>query len=438
MEVQIETRKLIKPSSPTPSHLRELKLSCFDQIAPSTYGSFILFFPAPINGGTLEKLETSLSEVLTKLYPFAGRLVDDRNVIDCNDQGVEYLEARVYNVGMNQFIMDELEAKSVNRLAPYPNEMDFTPNILSVQVNKFDCGGLAIGVSLSHKFADAFTIFTVVNAWATCCRTSLDAVKCLSFETGSVLPAAVFTVSQKVPVPEDNSETLITKRFFFSSSAMSTLKAKLAPLVADSSRLSRAQILIALIWKARIELAKMKHGSLRDSLQIFPFNFRGRTGLPIPTNAAGNLFRNVTVRFTANTVIHLDLLLHLVNSVGSEIRNAAESFARAETAEDLFSAATDSSRVIHEVLVKGNTDICLLTSCCRFSYYEADFGWGKPSWIASAHKAMEMVLLLDSGFNDGGIEAWVTLEPNNMARFEQDPDILAYSCKPSEFFTQVK
>ncbi|KAK8562761.1 hypothetical protein V6N13_018677 [Hibiscus sabdariffa] len=438
MEVQIETRKLIKPSTPTPTHLRELKLSCFDQIAPTTHVSFILFFPAPVNGQTLQKLETSLSQVLTKLYPFAGRLVEDRNAIDCDDQGVEYLEARVCNAEMNQFIMDEIEAKSVNRLAPYPNELEFTTNILAVQVNKFNCGGLAIGVSLSHKFADAFTVFMFVNAWATCCRLGVDAVKCFSFETGSVLPAAAFRVKHKVPVPEDKSETLVTKRFIFSSSALSTLKAKLAPLVSDSSGLSRAQILIALIWKARIALAKTKNGSSRDSLQIFPFNFRGRTGLPIPTNGAGNLFMNVTVCCIANRDIHLDLLLHLVNLVGNGIRNAVEAFARAETAEDLLSLATDSSRVIHGELVKGDTDICLLTSWCRFPYYEADFSWGKPVWIASAHKATEMVLLLDAGgFDVGGIEAWVTLEPDNMARFEQDPDILAYGSKPSEFFTRV-
>ncbi|MBA0586565.1 acetyl-CoA-benzylalcohol acetyltransferase [Gossypium raimondii] len=423
MEVQIQTRKLIKPSSPTPLHLRELKLSCFDQIAPPAFGSFIFFFKAPINGHqTLKKLESSLSDVLTKFYPFAGRFIQDRNAIDCNDQGAEYLEARV-SVSLNQFILEELDVKLVNLLVPYPNELVFTPTILAVQINEFDCGGLAIGTSFSHKFADGFTIFGFMNGWATCCRIGVDAVKCLSFETESLLPDG-FKPTYKIPVPDDNLDTLITKRFIFTASTIAALKAKVGV-----GQFSRAQLLIALIWKVRISMAKKK-----DSLQIFPYNFRGKTALPIPSNGAGNLFINILVRFTANDDRNPDLL-HLVNLVGNELRNAAESFGKAETAEDLFLSATNSSREIHETLSKGDTEICILTSLSKFPYYEADFGWGMPGWIASVHKDVEMVLLMDTRF-DGGVEAWVTLEPDNMVRFEQDPDILAYTCKPSDYFTR--
>ncbi|XP_022726352.1 acetyl-CoA-benzylalcohol acetyltransferase-like [Durio zibethinus] len=440
MEVHIQTRKLIKPSIPTPNHLRELKLSCFDQIAPPTYGSFVFFFPADSSISTsskderLEKLQNSLSEVLTCFYPLAGRLDQDRNVIDCHDQGAEYLEAQV-NANLNQFILEELDSKLLNQLNPFPNELAFTPTVLAVQINKFDCGGLAIGASLSHKFADGFTIFTFVNGWATCCRIGVDRVKCLSFESGSLLPA-IYTATDKIPVPDDNSENLITRRFIFREAAISALKAKTVALAGDSPHQShqpsRVQLLIALIWKARIALAQAKHGSLRNSLLIFPYNFRRKTAIPIPPNAGGNLFRNVTVRFTANES-KLELQ-HLVNLVGNELRHAAESFAKTEQAGDLFLSATSSLRKIHEELIKVNTDICLLTSHCKFPYYEADFGWGKPGWIASTHKPGEMVLLMDTK-SDSGIEAWVTLEPSNMRQFEQDHDILAYSCKPAEYYS---
>ncbi|XWS54539.1 hypothetical protein CRYUN_Cryun10bG0097600 [Craigia yunnanensis] len=441
MEVHIVTRKLIKPSNPTPNHLRDLKLSCFDQIAPPTYGSFIFFFPADSCIRTsskderLEKLENSLSEVLISFYPLAGRIVQDRNTIDCSDQGAEYLEAQV-NANLNQFILEELDAKLLNHLVPYPNELVFTPTVLAVQINKFDCGGLAIGASLSHKFADGYTIFSFLNGWATSCSIGVDRVDCLSFETGSLLPAR-YTAMHKIPVPDDHLENLITRRFIFSAAAISALKAKAVTLGGDSGLKSQQptslQLLIAIIWKARIALAQAKQGSLRDSLQIIPYNFRRKTAIPIPPNAAGNLFRNVIVRFTANDR-KLELQ-HLVNLIRNEIKYATESFAKAEQAEDLFLSATNSSREIHEELIKGNTDICVLTSLSKFPYYEADFGWGKPVWIASVHKPVEMVLLMDTRF-ESGIEAWVTLEPSNMLQFEQDPDILAYSCKPAKYFSQ--
>lgn len=429
MEVHIQTRRLIKPSTPTPNHLRDLKLSWFDQITPATYGSFVFFFPAADHSCCIEKLENSLSEVLTRFYPLAGRFDQEKNSIDCSDQGAEYLEALVINANLNQFILNELDPRLLNRLVPFPNELVFTPTVLAVQINKFDCGGLAIGANLQHKFADGYTLFTFIKEWATCCRMGVDKVECLSFETGSVLPAERYTAMHKIPFPQDNSENLVTRRFIFKAAAISALKAKAA-----LEQPSRVQVLIALIWKARIALAQAKTGSLSDSLQIFPYNFRGKTALPIPTNSAGNLFRNVVVRFTADDDTKLELQ-HLVNLVGNEIRRAAESFAKAEQAEDLFLSATNSSKEIHEEKTKGNTDICVLTSMCRFPYYGADFGWGKPAWIASAHKPLEFVLLMDTG-SDGGIEAWVTLEPSNMLRFEQDPDILAYSCKPAEYFGQ--
>ncbi|KAK6253302.1 hypothetical protein QUC31_015022 [Theobroma cacao] len=443
MQVHIQTRKLIKPSNPTPHHLRDLKLSCFDQIAPPTYSSFVYFFPADnriststsIQDERLEKLENSLSEVLTSFYPLAGRYVEDRHAIDCSDKGAEYLEAQV-NANLNQFILEELDAELLNHLVPFPNELIFTPTILAVQINKFACGGLAIGLSLSHKFADGFTLFSFMNEWATSSRLGADRVKCLSFESGSVLPATC-TATHKIPVPDDNSEKLITRRFIFSEAAISALKAKAVALAGDlglksQQQPSRVQLMIALIWKARIVLAQAKHGSLRNSLQIFPFNFRGKTAIHIPLNAAGNLFRNINVRFTAND---RKLDLHqLANLVGNEIRQAAESFAKTERAEDLLLSATSSSREIHEELIEGNTDICILTSLCKFPYYEADFGWGKPAWIASVHKPVEMVLLMDTRCSSG-IEAWITLEPSDMLQFQQDPDILAYSCKPAEYYS---
>ncbi|XWS39764.1 hypothetical protein CRYUN_Cryun18bG0082500 [Craigia yunnanensis] len=241
----------------------------------------------------------------------------------------------------------------------------------------------------------------------------------------------------KIAVPDDNSEYLITRRFIFSAAAISALKAKTVALGGDSGlesqQPSRAQLLIALVWKARIALAQAKHGSLKDSLQIFPYKFRRKTAIPIPPNAEGNLFRNVIFRFTANDR-KLEMQ-HLVNLIGNEISLAAESFAKAEQAEDLFLSATNSSREIHEELIKGNTDICVLTSLSNFPYYEADFDWRKPAWIASVHKPVEMVLLMDTR-SGSGIEVWVTLEPSNMLQFEQDPYILAYSCKPAEYFSQ--
>ncbi|KAM7278943.1 hypothetical protein ACFE04_006077 [Oxalis oulophora] len=95
MKIEIVRRETIKPSSPTPDHLRKFKLSFLDQLIPNEYVSLLLYYPPkdfdPKDGGNmLDRLKSSLSKTLTRFYPFAGRLNDDVSV-DCNDEGARCL-----------------------------------------------------------------------------------------------------------------------------------------------------------------------------------------------------------------------------------------------------------------------------------------------------------------------------------------------------------
>lgn len=65
------------------------------------------------------------------------------------------------------------------------------------------------------------------------------------------------------------------------------------------------------------------------------------------------------------------------------------------------------------------------TSLCRFPIYEADFGWGKPAWVGSASLTFKnLIVFMDTKTGDG-IEAWVNLKEEDMAKFEQDNELLA-------------
>lgn len=95
MKVEIMSKETIKPSSPTPPHLRNFKLSLLDQLAAQVNGCSINFYRSNNNhqspSQTSENLKKSLSETLTLFYPFAGRLVDNL-IIDCNDNGALYFK----------------------------------------------------------------------------------------------------------------------------------------------------------------------------------------------------------------------------------------------------------------------------------------------------------------------------------------------------------
>ena len=103
MNVEIISEEMIKPSSPTPHHLRTHKRSFPYQLAPTIYIPIILFCQ-PNNGHDdvdhrqLQKfcrLKKSLEQTLNRFYPLAGTLKEDQYSIDCNDEGVRFYEARV-------------------------------------------------------------------------------------------------------------------------------------------------------------------------------------------------------------------------------------------------------------------------------------------------------------------------------------------------------
>ncbi|KAK3005506.1 hypothetical protein RJ639_016065 [Escallonia herrerae] len=77
MKVQISSRKLVKPSVSTPSHLRSCKLSFFDQLAPQLHVPLVFFYPA--SDGTKDEsscdhLEKALSETLSRFYPLSWEI----------------------------------------------------------------------------------------------------------------------------------------------------------------------------------------------------------------------------------------------------------------------------------------------------------------------------------------------------------------------------
>ncbi|KAK3200242.1 hypothetical protein Dsin_023657 [Dipteronia sinensis] len=436
MEVRVMSRKLLKPSVPTPNHLKTLKLSCIDQLAPSAFGSFIFYYPS--NGdltisekeARLEKLEKSLSETLTRFYPLAGRYIEDRDSIDCNDEGAEYLNARV-DGQFARFLeqnCDQAVDQQLNCLIPFENEaLEFSQMVLAVQVNMFDCGGLAIGVCLSHKVADGFVIFSFMQGWAMACKVGLEEVVCPSFDMG-ILFSARDVDKFSIPVREDKGMKPITKRFVFNGDAISKLKAKVMASSGSAVKRhpSRVEVVTAFIWKARIRVSQAKHGHSRPSLLTLSYNFREKTSLHIPDNAFGNVFKLVLAKYKpTETKFEFP---DLVGLIGDAISKTTAECSKTKNPDDLFSSAINSMRELHESLEKMETDICVFTSVCRFPYYEIDFGWGKPAWVSSVHKPSDIVLMMDTKCGTG-IEAWATFEEQEMLLFQQDHDIMSYTSK---------
>ncbi|KAL7177067.1 hypothetical protein ACSBR2_030403 [Camellia fascicularis] len=151
MKLVVTSRQTIKPSNPTPQHLCQLKLSFLDQIQQPHFVLFIICSYATSNSGLnkatndrrrSEKLKESLSETLSWFYPLAGR-VKDNLVFYCSDEGVPFFEAQVQS-SLDHVVGQSNSNSPHNCLFPYPDFDDVGDLLFAVQLNFFDCGGMAI------------------------------------------------------------------------------------------------------------------------------------------------------------------------------------------------------------------------------------------------------------------------------------------------------
>ncbi|KAK2971797.1 hypothetical protein RJ640_018486 [Escallonia rubra] len=430
LRVQILSRKLVKPSNPTPDHLRNFKLSLFDQLAPPTYINIILYYLADDEQNKAKsaerctKLEKSLSKTLTQFYPLAGRLIKDDHVVDCNDEGVEYLEAKVYKK-LAGFLQGGPKIELLNQFVPQEAAYLASVPLLAIQINVFDCGGLVLGLRVSHKIADTSTIVTFINGWARTCHSEVSKIFLPpSFGSlASLFPLRCLSSFKPPPVPLNNTGAkIVTKMFLFDAMTLSRLKAR-ASASNSNDHPTRVVVVMVLIWRALIGTARAKHGQLRDSILAPAMNLRGKIAKPIPEDSFGNFWMPFTVRFIASK--SQPELQDLVALLGNKTKDVASASAKAST-EDIGLTMVNAYGEVVEEMEKKGVDVHICTSWCKFPMYEADFGWGKPFWVSSVSRAYEMVTLVDSGSGDG-IEAWVCLYEDNMLVFEQDADILAFA-----------
>ncbi|XP_060178079.1 acetyl-CoA-benzylalcohol acetyltransferase-like [Lycium barbarum] len=432
MEVQVLARKLIKPSKPTPLHLQNLKLSLFDQLAPPLYVSIVFYYSSNAEENAASKrnekfilLEESLSKTLNHYYPMVGRFSNNDLLINCNDQGVEFIEAQVEK-DLGEFLHHGPEIELLNKFMAWdvpPSTLLATSPMLAIQVTMFSCGGLVMGIQCSHLVADAFTLEKFINKWACISKSGVEEMSCSSSfgDLASLFPTRV--LSKQLP-PRSKLSKIITRRFVFDAQAIETLKKRI--FLKDATiEPTRVVTVISLLWKALTGAYIAKNGYLKNFSLCPTINLRERTVLPITQQSLGNFWMSGIALFQADkngTELH-DYVKLMTNAIRDTTMNVGK--ASIDEISDLF---IKNYKEIVGKLVSSEKNACPFTSWCKFSWYEADFGWGKPIWLSGISRAFEVISLIDTK-NGDGIEAWVSLKEEIMVEFEQDPDILSLASK---------
>ncbi|KAM7482313.1 hypothetical protein LguiB_006896 [Lonicera macranthoides] len=262
--------------------------------------------------------------------------------------------------------------------------------LLAIQVTTFDCGGLAVGLRVSHRIADASTLSNFVNAWAAKSKGNRVYENHYPiFQSASYFPVRNLDgIDVGIPRNIGNGRLEVdTKMFFFRATAISVLREK------AGGRHSKVQLVFALVWSTLMGVDKVKKGRKRASVILQPVNLREKTIPPIPKHSYGNLWglampRNETGDFQT-----------LVTLLSASVRKSLEEF--------------------YVMRLKGKWS--------KFPFYEADFGWEKPVWVSSVNLRMKNAMFLTDEREGDGIEAWLHLGGSEMLDFQQDANIRAYT-----------
>ncbi|KAK4268312.1 hypothetical protein QN277_024987 [Acacia crassicarpa] len=426
IDVEIISKEIVKPSSPTPQHLRHYHLSFLDQLCPSQVNnSWVYFFSAhqtskPFNiADASNRLKKSLSQVLSYFYPLAGRLTNT-NFVDCNDDGVPYIETRVSC--LLGHIIDNPSPADVSKFLPY--EMDEALNtVAGVQVNVFDCGGLAIGVSMPHKVGDALSYFHFVKSWAAVCRAGEPEQNIRTHFQSSLLfpPKDISGYNRQFYM--DKIKT-VSRRFVFETSVIESLRAKHSEkmkkndLLEGAKQPSRIEVLSTFIW-TRFQEATKEEGSKKNYLVAWTVNLRPRMDPPLPEHAFGNY------SWLIRTFPTLDEKGEC-NDLGRKLR---EELSKIDKDFIVELQEGEEWMIPQSRSIFSNEEIVAFafTSLCWFPVYEVDFGWGNPVWAGPpAWKFKNVVIFKDTVSGDGGIEAFISLTEEDMAKLEGDEEFLEH------------
>ncbi|CAN0924242.1 Stemmadenine O-acetyltransferase [Linum grandiflorum] len=447
LQVKITSKQTIKPSSPTPPHLKTFNFSILDQLIPAPYAPLILFypqsdavFPSSLAAAAADKirlLKSSLSDVLTSFYPLAGTISPDDLSIDCNDKGVSFVEART-DCSMTQFLARP-DLLSLRQLLPVdPGFLEPEQRQVSnVQVTEFSCGGIAIAVCISHKILDGVGLSTFLKAWTTAARRDTSTpVVVPNFVAGTLFPARGSTWLRDASMPLWGSffrtGKCVTRRIVFDSKSIESLKDQVAA-AAPGSHPTRVEIVSAFLWKSLMEVTEKLNGGIRKtSVLTHLVNLRKRVEPPMSENSMGNLLWISSAKSDPTT--ERRGLGELAGRVRESISKIDDGFVRKMRGKEGKSAMVETMAEIIAANKKGGTtagaDYLGFSSWCRMGFYGSDFGWGDPVWISSygleGSVFLNLVMLADTRCGKG-IEAWVTMDEAEIAAMAADPEMVEFA-----------
>ncbi|XP_040378609.1 agmatine coumaroyltransferase-2-like [Oryza brachyantha] len=445
MKVKVQSSRIVKPlydgGEAPPAAAEWMPLSVFDTVTYDENIAVIYAFKPP-NPPTAA-LEVGLARAMAVYREWAGRLgvgPDGRRSVLLNDAGARFVEAAVdAPLAVAVPFRPSPEVKrlhpSIDGAAPAAEEL------LQVQVTRFSCGSMVLGVASHHSIADGQAAADFLVAWGLATRRLPVAPLPVRDRATRFVPRdpplvefphreTEYTAPAPAPAKKDGDDDdeelgsaahdkIKVHKVHFTKDFVSRLKARASSGLPPSRRgYTTFESLVAHLWRA-VTAARGLVAGETTKIRI-SVNGRARMRPPAPRGYFGNLVLWAFPRCDAGdlvsrTVKHAAELIHrAVAGVDDAYLRSFVDFASSGAVESEGLVPTADT---NQVVLCPNLEV---DSWLGISFYDLDFGGGCPFYFMPSYLPMEGTLFLVPSFlGDGSIEAYVPLFENHLEAFKK-------------------
>ncbi|KAL2939611.1 Spermidine hydroxycinnamoyl transferase [Bienertia sinuspersici] len=441
MEVTIKHSYMVTPVEPTFKGV--FRLSEWDQIGVITHVPTIYFYKASQEWLTssdtiINTLRESLGRVLVHFYPLAGRvrwIGQGRLELLCNSTGAELIEAESSS-DLSDFGDFASKTHLFENLIPnvdYNMPIEELPLMLG-QLTKFKCGGICLGVNISHVVADGQSALHFMSEWARLARGKplqeapyFDPEFFRAYRTLSTcnihteISAPPLLIGQENNLEERSKPTAVTI-LPLSKDHVESLK-RTAKEECNSDIMhpyTRYEVVTAHIWRS---VCKAREHHLQQPTCLgFTVDVRNRLHPPLPPKYFGNGIVDVVASSRSGEITTSPLsyacarIREAIEKVDNEYIWSNIDFWR--SLPDLSPFQDLYARKSKDGPFYGNPNLGVI-SWLTLPIYGLDFGWGKEIYMGpGSHDSDGDCLMLPGPEKDGSIKVAICLQVAHINAFK--------------------
>ncbi|KAJ4958412.1 hypothetical protein NE237_025523 [Protea cynaroides] len=428
--IEVKESTMVRPAQDTPQG--KLWISNLDLIVPGGHTASVYFYRS--NGSSnffdASVLKETLSKALVPFYPMAARLNrdgDGRVQINCNAEGVLLVEAETSSV-IDDF-GDFAPTTELNQLIPavdYSEDISSYP-LLLLQVTRFKCGGISLGVGMQHNVVDGMSRLHFINMWSDMARglnLSIPPFIDRTLLRARDPPNPLFRHIEYQPPPSMNTPLQTTK----SQSGPDTTSVAMFKVTRDQLNILKAkskdggnrvnyssyEILSAHVWRSSCKARGFTDD--QKTKMYIATNGRSRLHPPLPRGYFGNVIFTATPFAVSGDLMNNELM-YAAGKVHDALMRMDDEYLR--SALDYLELHPDLTALVRGAHTFQCPNIAI-TSWVQLPIHDADFGWGPPIFMGPGRIFCEgLAFILPSPTNDGSLALAISLQTEHMKVFQK-------------------